>query len=156
MNENDRPRFAWGFLVRRGLAVLAGAVFLYAGSAKVTDPLHFASDISNYQIVSWSIGVRLAFYLPWLEILCGLSLIFHRLFTGAVVITSALMLVFIGVTVAAKARGIDVACGCFGSVSSSLTLTWHLVLNGCILAALVILWLTRDRVPAVSRLQAVR
>jgi len=148
MSEKDRPRFAWAFLVRRGLAVLAGAVFLYAGIAKVADPLHFASDINNYQIIPWTIGVRLAFYLPWLEIICGLALIFHRLFSGAVVITSALMLVFIGATVAAKARGIDVACGCFGSASSSLTLTWHLVLNGCILAALIILWLTPDRATA--------
>ena len=128
--------------------MLAGAVFLYAGIAKVADPLHFASDINNYQIIPWTIGVRLAFYLPWLEIICGLALIFHRLFSGAVVITSALMLVFIGATVAAKARGIDVACGCFGSASSSLTLTWHLVLNGCILAALIILWLTPDRATA--------
>ena len=148
MSEKDRPRFAWAFLVRRGLAVLAGAVFLYAGIAKVADPLHFASDINNYQIIPWTIGVRLAFYLPWLEIICGLALIFHRLFSGAVVITTALMLVFIGATVAAKARGIDVACGCFGSASSSLTLTWHLVLNGCILAALIILWLTPDRATA--------
>jgi putative oxidoreductase len=142
MSEEDRPRFAWSFLVRRGLAVLAGAVFLYAGIAKVADPIHFASDISNYQIIPWSIGVRVAFYLPWLEILCGLALIFHRLFSGAVATASALMLVFIGATIWAKVRGIDVACGCFGSASSGLTLTWHLALNGCILAALIVLWLT--------------
>ena len=150
MSEEDRPRFGLGFLVRRGLAVLAGAVFLYAGIAKVTDPLRFASDISNYQIIPWLIGVRLAFYLPWLEILCGLALIFHRFFTGAVVITSALMFVFMGATVSAKARGIDISCGCFGTASSSLTLTWHLVLNGCILAALLILWLTRDPVAGIG------
>jgi uncharacterized membrane protein YphA (DoxX/SURF4 family) len=143
MSAEASPRIAWEFLVRRGLAVLVGAVFLYAGIAKVTDPLHFASDISNYQILPWQVGVRIAFYLPWLEIFCGLALVFHRLFSGAVAITSVLMLVFIGATVAAKARGIDISCGCFGSASSRLTLTWHFVLDGCILAALVVLWVTR-------------
>jgi putative oxidoreductase len=137
-------------LILRIIAFLAGAVFVYAGLTKVTDPLRFASDIHNYQIVPWPIGVRVAFYLPWLEISCGLGLIFHRLFTGAIAITSGLMLVFIAALVAARARGIDVACGCFGSASSNLTLTWHLVLNSCILSVLIILWLTRDRARALA------
>src|SRR5437762_1662650 len=137
-------------LISRIIAVFAGAVFLYAGLVKVADPLHFASDINNYQIIPWSIGVRLAFYLPWLEILCGLALIFHRLFSGAVVVTLGLMLVFIGATISARARGIDVACGCFGNANSNLSLTWHLVLDGCILVALIILWLSRARVPATA------
>lgn len=141
-----RPHRRWGFFVRRGLAVVAGAIFLYAGILKAANPVHFASDISNYHILPWAIGVRFAFYLPWLEIICGLALIFHRLFTGAVAISTGLIVLFIGVTISAKARDIDISCGCFGTASSRLTLTWHLVLNGCILAALVALWLTRDRV----------
>jgi putative oxidoreductase len=137
-------RFDWRLFVRRGLAVLAGAVFIYAGALKVRDPLQFASDINNYQMIPWSVGVRFAFYLPWLEVLCGLALVFHRLFAGALAIVLALMLVFIGATIWAKAHGIDVACGCFGTASSSLTLTWHLVLDGCILAVLIFLWITRE------------
>ena len=137
---------SWRILILRIVAFLIGAVFVYAGILKAIDPLHFASDINNYQLIPWSTGVRFAFYLPWLEILCGLALIFHRLFRGAVAITSALMFAFIGATISAKARGIDVACGCFGNASSSLTLTWHLALDGGILAALIILWLARDPV----------
>src|SRR5450432_3426383 len=144
-NDRDQVhRFNWRLLVRRMLAVLAGAVFVYAGILKVRDPVQFASAINNYQMVPWSVGVRFAFYLPWLEILCGLALIFHRLMAGALAITIGLMLVFVGATVWAKAHGIDVACGCFGSASSNLTLTWHLVLDGCILAALVFLWFTHE------------
>lgn len=136
-------RFAWAFMVRRTLAVLVGAVFLYAGIAKVADPLTFASDIANYQMVPWSLGVRFAFYLPWLEIFCGLALIFHRFFGGALAITIALLLLFLAATIWARAHGIDVSCGCFGTASSNLTLTWHLVIDACLLAALVGLWLTR-------------
>ena len=138
-------RFDWRLFGRRTLAVLAGAVFIYAGVLKVRDPLQFADDINNYQMIPWSVGVRLAFYLPWLEVLCGLALVFHRLLAGALAITIALMFVFIGATIWAKAHGIDVACGCFGTATSNLTLTWHLVLDGGILAALIFLWMTRER-----------
>ena len=136
----DRQRFAWDLFVRRGLAVLAGAVFVYAGIAKVADPIRFASDINNYQIIPWSIGVRLAFYLPWLEILCGLALITRRLYSGALSILLGLMLIFIGATIVAKARGIDITCGCFGAASNNLGFAGHLALDFALLAALIALW----------------
>jgi hypothetical protein len=81
-----------------------------------------------------------------LEILCGLALIFHRVFAGALTVTGTLMLTFIGATIWARIQGIDVACGCFGTASSNLTLTWHLVLNSSILAVLIFLWFARARV----------
>jgi hypothetical protein len=80
--------------------------------------------------------VRLAFYLPWLEILGGLALIFRRLYSGALVLVLVLMLVFIGATISAKARGLDISCGCFGHVSDQLSFAWHLVLDFAILAGL--------------------
>ena len=135
--------FNWRLVTGRALAVLAGAVFVYAGVLKVRDPLEFANDVSNYGILPWPLGVRLAFYLPWLEIVCGFALIFQRAFAGALAIAGALIFIFIGATVWAKIQGIDVACGCFGSASSDLTLTWHLVINSSILAVLIVLWLTR-------------
>src|SRR4029453_1095429 len=144
--------FNWRLVVGRALAVLAGAVFVYAGVLKVRDPLQFASDLNNYRIIPWPVGVRLAFYLPWLEILCGLALIFHRVFAGALTITGTLMLTFIGATIWAKIQGIDVACGCFGTASSNLTLTWHLVLNSSVLAVLIFLWFTRPRVDSGAQI----
>lgn len=144
--------FNWRLVVERALAVLAGAVFVYAGVLKMRDPLQFANDVSNYHIIPWPVGVRLAFYLPWLEILCGLSLIFHRVFAGALAISGVLMLTFIGATVWARIQGINVACGCFGTASSKLTLTWHLVINSSILAVLVVLWFMRERVDSAAQI----
>ena len=92
-------------IVRRILGLLAGAVFVYAGVLKVREPLEFANDISNYHLLPWTVGVRLAFYLPWLEILAGLALILHRLFSGALAITGALMFGFIAATIWAKGAG---------------------------------------------------
>lgn len=132
-------------LVFRLLAILVGALFIYAGAVKLVDPLRFASDITNYDIVPWSVAVRLAFYLPWLELLCGLALVFYRLFSGALALTIGLMVIFIGASVITKARGIDVSCGCFGSISGNLSFTWHLVLDFVLLATLVVLWLKACR-----------
>lgn len=141
----------WPPVVRRALSLLAGAAFIYAGAVKLIDPLHFASDIANYQILSWPIGVRLAFYLPWLELFCGLALVFHRLFAGALFLTIGLMLVFICATLVAKARGIDVSCGCFGSASGNLSFTSHLVLDLVLLAILVALWFAPGRFATAER-----
>jgi len=120
---------------------IVGGIFIYAGVLKAMEPLRFANDIENYHVLPWAIGVRLAFYLPWLEILCGLALIIRRLNSGALSILLGLMLIFIGATIAAKARGIDITCGCFGHVSKNLSFTWHLVLDFAILATLIALWL---------------
>lgn len=124
----------------RGFDFIIGAIFIYAGVLKVMGPVGFANDIENYHLVPWSVGVRLAFYLPWLEILCGLALITRRLYGGAVVILIVLVVAFIGASMIAKARGIDITCGCFGSVSDNLSFGWHLALDFAILAALLMLW----------------
>jgi putative oxidoreductase len=148
MRSEDQPRSSLGALVRHALAVVAGAVFVYSGSVKLIAPLQFATEINNYQMLPWPVGLSFAFYLPWLEVLCGLALIFNRLFAGALATTTALMLLFLGATIAAKARGLDLACGCFGAASSNLSFAWHLVLDLGLLAALILLWLTRRPTPA--------
>lgn len=135
-------------IVYRIIDFLVGALFIFAGLTKLADihplrfldPMEFARGIDNYKILPWSISVALALYLPWLEIICGLALIFRRLYSGALALLLALLVVFIGATIAAKARGIDISCGCFGHVSDQLSFAWHLVLDFAILAGVVILW----------------
>ena len=121
------------------LALIVGGVFIYAGALKVWDPVKFAKDIQNFQILPWPVGVRLAFYLPWLEILCGGALIIGWLRSGALGILAALTVIFIGATIAARARGIDLDCGCFGSAAKDLPFAWHLVIDFALLAGVLAL-----------------
>jgi hypothetical protein len=86
------------------------------------------------------IAAGLAFYLPWLEILCGLALISRRLYLGGLSILTALTSVFILAAVAAKIRGLDITCGCFGHASKSWNFSGHLALDLAILAALLALY----------------
>ena len=99
-------KFAW-----RIVSLLVGVVFVFAGVSKMVDfqplrfldPMAFARDIDNYKILPWAISVWLAVYLPWLEIICGLALIFRRFYSGALALLLGLMVVFIGASAAAKA-----------------------------------------------------
>ena len=126
--------------MKRVLAILIGGLFVYAGIVKVIDPVEFARDIDNYKMLPWSAGVWLALYLPWLEIFCGLALITRVLFRGSVFIVTGLMTLFIVISVVAKARGLDVSCGCFGHASAYLNFSWHLVLDFLLLGGLLVLW----------------
>ena len=123
----------------RVLDFIIGGIFIYAGAVKAMQPISFANDIENYHVVPWAIGVRLAFYLPWLEIFCGVALILRRLYAGALAILLALTFVFIGATVSAKWRGIDITCGCFGHASDNLGFTSHIALNLGILVGVAFL-----------------
>jgi putative oxidoreductase len=128
------PHFVW-----RIVDVIVGGIFIYAGAIKVLDPVQFANDIDNYKILTWTIGAGLAFYLPWLEMFCGLALILRRLYLGGLSILTGLVAVFLGATIAAKVRGLDITCGCFGHASQNWSFPTHLALDLAILGALVAL-----------------
>src|SRR4030095_7850 len=101
--------FVW-----RIVDLIIPAFFLSAGVLKALDPVQLAHDIDHYKILPWMIGVGLAFYLPWLEIFCSLALIFRLFYRGALSILTALVVVFLVATIAAKARGLDITCRGFG------------------------------------------
>src|SRR2546428_13122385 len=134
---STRPQFPW-----RIVDVIVAGIFIYAGAIKALDPVQFANDIDNYKILPWPISVALAFYLPWLEIFCGLALIVRYFYRGALSILMALILVFTLATTAAKVRGLDITCGCFGHASQHWSFPAHLATNLAILAALLALWVS--------------
>ncbi len=113
----------------RIVALIVGGIFIYAGVIKAMDPVGFANDIDNYKILPWALTVRLAFYLPWLEILCGLAVILGLLYRGGLLILTMLISIFIIASVIAKARGLDITCGCFGHASKYLSFFGHLALD---------------------------
>jgi putative oxidoreductase len=140
------PKFVW-----RIVDLIVGGIFIYAGAIKVLDPVQFAIDIDNYKILPWTISVGLAFYLPWLEIFSGLALILRRLYLGGLSILTGLVAVFLVATIAAKVRGLDITCGCFGHASQNWNFPTHLALDLAILVALLALY---SRVVSGNRLQA--
>lgn len=135
-------RFVWWTL-----AIIIGAIFIYAGAIKALDSVGFARDIDNYKLLPWPVAVALGLYLPWLEILSGLALVTRRLYRGGLLILTLLTTVFITASIMAKARGLDISCGCFGHVSKGWGFGWHLLLDLGILGSLIGLVLSQERRP---------
>jgi putative oxidoreductase len=134
----------WRVLSRILDFILAG-IFIYAGALKALDPVQFASDIDNYKILPWPVSVAFAFYLPWLEIFCALGLVLRFFYRGALSILSASIVVFTLATIAAKVRGLDITCGCFGHASQHWSFASHLATNLAILVALLALFFAYAR-----------
>src|ERR1041385_7162701 len=129
----------------RIIALAVGGIFIYAGVIKVLDPIGFARDIDNYHMLPWALSIRLAFYLPWLEIFCGLAVVCGVFYRGGLLILNALISIFIIASIVAKARGLDISCGCFGHASKYLSFAWHLALDFILLTAVAFLWVSSNR-----------
>ncbi len=127
-------------IIWRIVDLIVGGIFIYAGVIKVLDPVQFANDIDNYKMLPWFVSVCLALYLPWLEIFCGLAVIFQFLYRGGLSILTALLAVFIGATIFAKMRGLDITCGCFGHASKNWNFSTHLLVDLLILLAALALF----------------
>ena len=115
--------------------ILLGAVFIYASWGKVFNPVSFAEVIANYQILPRSMVVPVALILPWIELVCGVSLIVNRWVQGGALLVSCMLVVFIGALGYNAYRGIDVACGCFTLDETAPSGVWfNLARNGGLLA----------------------
>ena len=154
-------RYIWRFLdfVVAGIFIFAGltkifnldqliadlqhlrfaSVFSDLGNLSLANVAEFASDIDNFKLLPWPVSVALAFYLPWLEIFCALGLLFRFLYRGALSILTLSVVAFTLAIIAAKVRGLDITCGCFGHASQHWSFPAHLATNLAILAALLTL-----------------
>ena len=112
-----QPVTRWlGLVLRLALA----ALFLYAGAVKVADPVAFAETVRGYRLLPEGVAVSAtAFYLPWLEIACGLALLIPRYHRAAAGLVSVLMAVFMVALLSAWWRGLDIRCGCFSTASEA-------------------------------------
>ena len=98
-----------------------GSVFAIAAIAKIADPAGFAKSIWMYQLTpAWSIHPA-ALVLPWLELLCGLTLCLGVWVRAATCWITILLLTFIVALSINLARHHPVDCGCFGTETITKT-----------------------------------
>lgn len=109
------PAFRTG-LLNAFLRITVGGAFIAAGVLKIAAPDKFAQDIGNYRLVPHEMIHLVAILLPWIEVVAGLSVLTGIwLKPGAMVIMGMTMLFFLVIT-SALARGLNIECGCFGTV----------------------------------------
>jgi len=114
------------------------AVFIYAAANKIGKPLAFADEIHGYGVVDYGPPLyTMAVVLPWLELLCGLSLVTGICLRGSALILLALNAMFL-VVIAKKTAGyvsggtpfmkVYFDCGCgFGA-----TFAWKKLLEDAV------------------------
>jgi len=97
---------------------LAG-LFLYAAYPKLADPEAFARAITNYRVSLPMIGQGYVYlaagFLPALEAVAAVSLVFTRTKQASSLILSCLLALFAVLILQAVLRGLNIDCGCFGS-----------------------------------------
>lgn len=102
--------------------LILGGTFVYAAWSKILDPASFVSDIGHYRLLPYPLALALGLYLPWLELLCGTAVLIRRLERGALLTVGGLCALFTLALASAWFRGLDIACGCFGPATTSVTL----------------------------------
>lgn len=96
--------------------LIVGGVFVWAGLMKILEPLEFAQNTANYRLFSRDLSFLIALVLPWVEVLCGILLIFGISRSASSLLLSGLLGLFLMLILVTLWRGLDVDCGCFGSV----------------------------------------
>jgi uncharacterized membrane protein YphA (DoxX/SURF4 family) len=112
--------------------VALGLVFLVAAYTKLhfnggwhfgDYHFFFAMAIDSYKMLPTSVVEVMARVLPWFELALGAWLISGIGLRWSGLLTSALLLVFIGAMTRAKILGLEINCGCFGNNEKLGTVT---------------------------------
>ena len=94
--SRENPR-AGDYLLLLARILLAG-VFIYAALQKIDKPLMFADEIRMYGVIdSGPLLYMMAIVLPWMEIICGISLLTGVFMRGSALILFVFNAVFIAV-----------------------------------------------------------
>jgi len=122
------------------LRVVLGAIFVYAGYAKLKDPWElFALGISSYQILPLGMVEIVARTLPWLEVAVGVLLASGVGLRISATVTTLLLVVFMALMIRAYVKGMEISCGCFGAGE---VISWKTLLRDStmLFASLFLTW----------------
>jgi uncharacterized membrane protein YphA (DoxX/SURF4 family) len=101
---------------------IVGGVLLWAGMAKIPDPLPFVKVVEAYGILPTVLTRPFAVIVPWTEVVMGGCLLVG-LWTQSSAFLALLLLVSFSFALGVNIyRGTDLSCGCFGLESSGHSL----------------------------------
>jgi putative oxidoreductase len=99
--------------------IIIGFIFIYAGMEKISNPAEFARAINNYKLLPFSLINIAALILPWIEFVTGILIIFGIKVKENAFIISSLLGIFIIAIIISLFRGLNIDCGCFGTLSGA-------------------------------------
>jgi uncharacterized membrane protein YphA (DoxX/SURF4 family) len=102
-------------LLRLGL----GMIFIFAAIEKIITPENFSSSIVNYKLLPAELSNIPAIILPWIELISGILLLLGILVKENSAIITFLLIVFTIAIIISLFRGLNIDCGCFGTIYGS-------------------------------------
>lgn len=154
-----------GLSLRTGLPAAVrlalGGLLVLAGTAKLADPLGTYYAVNAFHM---GIGERLtqvlAKVVPWSELIAGSLLVLGLWARGAAVLAIVLLAGFIAGIVSVMGRGMDVRCGCFGSLKlfcgDRAMGVCHLVRNSIMIAGAAVVLLLGPGLASLDSLRKAR
>lgn len=126
------------------LRLTLGALLLSTGGAKIAHPHRFRRNIEDYQLIPRWVAARfpvasvLAWLIPVLELLIGLSLIGDVAMMAALGAMLILLVVFTWALVINLVRGrTDLSCHCAGVLGDHQIAWWQVARNGALMLCAV-------------------
>ena len=101
------------------IRLFLGFIFIFAAITKVSDPDGFSQSIYNYKLMPDFLINFLAIAFPWIELIAGILLVFGISVKENSAILSGLLVVFTIAIGISMARGLNIDCGCFGTVGGT-------------------------------------
>lgn len=108
--------------------VLAG-LLLWAGVSKASDHQGSILSVNSYDVLPDTLVRLTATLLPWIEIAIAMLLILGLFVRFAGASTAILTAVFVAGMAQAKARGLQIDCGCFGAGGAGDGVSWWDILR---------------------------
>ncbi len=114
------------------------AVTLLSGYHKILYPADFALSVYRFHLLPDMLVNSSALYFLWLEVVCGLCLLFFPRFrVAALWIALVLLVIFTGAIGINLIRGTAFSCGCFSNSPAARPMDWLSVARNGALMALV-------------------
>ena len=135
-------RFRNDFLF--GASLLLGFVFVYAANVHLSNSYGFLSHVYSYDVVSESLGIFVAAFLPSFQLVLGIALLFFsRLRPFCFFAATVLLFAFTAFQLQAHLRELNIACGCFSNNTED-PITWVTIGRTAALFVIAILccWLS--------------
>ena len=114
-----KTRLVGGRYMTRLLQLVLGMVFVVAGGLKVVNPAQFAVAVGHYRLLPPGLDNLMALTLPGVEVLAGGLLLAGIWRRAAALVIAGLTVIFLGAIISALARGLNIECGCFGTVNGA-------------------------------------
>ncbi len=131
------------------LRVGFGILLVAASADKIRRPLIFAETVANYSVFGQDLSFWAAAWIPFLEAITGLLLIFGLWTAPAALVNLGLMTSFLILVAQACARGLDIRCGCFfakgESIIGLLKLLENSLLFGAAILLILLVWSRQSR-----------